>query len=105
MKNPFVIIALAGAVALAVMAGLSYTGSVPGVGTYAAYAQTPDAMGEGCTAKVDPDKCVGCGRCVKAAPEAFAWDATRRVATVKPDAPSTGIERGIKICPVDAITH
>ncbi|MEA3254123.1 MAG: ferredoxin [Chloroflexota bacterium] len=48
---------------------------------------------------------MGCGRCVSAAPEAFAWDETRRVATVKPDAPAAAIERGIKACPVDAITH
>ena len=104
-RNPFVIIALVATAALVVLAGLSYAGSAD-VATGVAVAQVPDEMGEGCTAKVDPDKCVGCGRCVAAAPEAFAWDETRRVATVKPDAPAAAVERGIKACPVDgAITQ
>ncbi len=80
-RNPFVIIALAVTVAFVALAGLNYTGSASGVATCAAYAQAPDEMGEGCTAKVDPDKCVGCGRCVAAAPEAFAWDAARKAAS------------------------
>lgn len=105
-RNPFVIIALAATVALVVVAGVSYTGSAPGVATSAADAQALDEMGEGCKAKVDPDKCVGCGRCVKAAPEAFAWDEANHVAKVKPDAPAAAVERGIKACPIDgAITQ
>ena len=105
-RNPFVIVALAVTVALVVIAGASHTGSAPGVATCAAHAQAPDEMAEGCKAKVDPDKCVGCGRCVKAAPEGFAWDAAHKVATVKPDAPAAAIERGIKACPIDgAITR
>jgi len=103
-RNPFVIIALAGTVALLVLAVVNYAGSA-GVATSVVVAQVPDEMGEGCKAKVDPDKCVGCGRCVSAAPEAFAWDETRRVATVKADASAAAIERGIKACPVDAISH
>lgn len=105
-SNPFVIVALAATVALVALAGVSYARSAPGVATCAAHAQAPDEMGEGCKAKVDPDKCVGCGRCVKAAPEAFAWDEANSVAKVKPDAPAAAIERGIKACPIDgAITR
>ena len=105
-RNPFVIVALAVTVALVVIAGVSHPESAPGVATCAAETQAPHEMGEGCKAKVDPDKCVGCGRCVKAAPEGFAWDEARGVATVKSDAPAAAIERGIKACPIDgAITR
>jgi len=98
LKNPFVIFALGAVVAFGVLAGVSYIND-------ARAATVAAEVGEVSTARVIPDKCVGCGRCVAAAPEAFAWDETNRKASVKPDAPAAGIEAGIAACPVDAIVR
>lgn len=55
------------------------------------------------TPHVDSSKCIGCGKCVKVAPEAFEIDTDTGKAKIKDGASQEAIERGAKACPVDAI--
>jgi len=54
---------------------------------------------------VDTDKCVGCGKCVKVAPQGFEMDESTGKAKIKEDAPKEAIERGAKACPVSAVVN
>jgi ferredoxin len=52
---------------------------------------------------VDAAKCIGCNKCVRVAPDAFAMDAKTGKAYVKPGASAASVTRGEKACPVDAV--
>ena len=52
---------------------------------------------------VDTEKCVGCTKCVKVAPEAFEMDAETQKASIKDGAPKDAIARGAEVCPVGAV--
>jgi len=56
-------------------------------------------------ATVVASRCVGCGKCVAAAPEAFTMDSQTGQAQIKPGAPADAIARGARACPVGAITQ
>ncbi len=56
-------------------------------------------------ATVVAGRCIGCGRCVAAAPEAFSMNPQTGKAEIKPGAPADAIARGAKACPVGAITQ
>jgi ferredoxin len=59
----------------------------------------------GCSVRVDPDICISTGNCVRAAPEAFAFD-DDDVSTPQPGAAGLSVERLVQIargCPVGAI--
>jgi len=110
-------IGVAIAIGLVVLVGgLVYAGHMSaGVGDAVACAECGAACTGQCTdcplaaevgesgAQVDPDKCIGCGRCVQVAPEAYEWNLTTRKAEVKPDAPPEALVRGAEACPVDAV--
>jgi len=52
---------------------------------------------------VDTDRCIGCGKCVKVAPDAFAIDRKTSKAYVKGGAPCASVAKGAKACPVGAV--
>jgi ferredoxin len=54
-------------------------------------------------ARVDPDRCIGCVRCVNVAPRAFRMNPETSKAEVVDGAPADAIERGAIACPVDAV--
>ncbi len=54
-------------------------------------------------AEVNADRCIGCGRCVQAAPEAYRMNPETGKAEIIEGAPAEAIERGAKACPVGAI--
>lgn len=54
-------------------------------------------------ATVDASRCVGCGKCVAVAPEAFEIDPETGKAKIKDGASQEDIARGIRACPVGAI--
>ncbi len=56
-------------------------------------------------AHVDQDACIGCGRCVDAAPDAFGMNSETGRAFVKPGASAASIEAGAAACPVDAVVR
>jgi len=56
-------------------------------------------------ATVVASQCIGCGRCVAAAPEAFTMNPQTGKAEIKSGAPADAIARGAKACPVGAITQ
>ena len=74
-------------------------------------AGTPDCThcaptpAEHTTPHVDASKCVGCGKCVEAAPDAFEMDAATRKAKVKDGAANQDIERGASVCPTNAVVR
>lgn len=54
---------------------------------------------------VDAEKCIGCGACVSACPEAFEIDDTTHKSVAKAGAENAPcIDEGVDICPVEAIT-
>jgi ferredoxin len=58
------------------------------------------------TVRIDKQGCLSSGRCVGAAPEAFAWD-DDHLADVRPQAVSLSLERLVEIargCPSLSIT-
>lgn len=54
-------------------------------------------------ATVDESRCVGCGKCVAVAPEAFEIDPETGKAKIKDGASGEDINRGARACPVGAI--
>lgn len=50
---------------------------------------------------VDPEKCVGCVRCVNVAPDAFWMNPETGKAEVREGASAESIALGIEACPVD----
>ena len=58
------------------------------------------------TARVDPERCTGCGLCADSAPEVFELDDSR--STVKTDPVPPHLEEAVRevadTCPEDAIT-
>ncbi len=74
---------------------------------YAATAARESGLGGGAeassTPRVDADKCIGCQKCVRVAPDAFKMNTGTKKAEVKPGAPAGSIEKGAKACPVDAV--
>ncbi len=60
-----------------------------------------------CIAKpyVDPDKCIGCNKCVRVAPDAFEMDKQTKKAEIKPGAPAASVAKGAKACPVEAVVQ
>lgn len=56
-------------------------------------------------ATVVASRCIGCGRCVAAAPEAFAINPQTGKAEIKAGAPADAIARGVRACPVGAIAQ
>lgn len=52
---------------------------------------------------VDAVKCIGCNKCVRVAPDAFAMDAKTGKAYVKPGASAASVAKGARACPVDAV--
>lgn len=54
---------------------------------------------------VDADRCIGCTRCTRVAPEAFEMNRETKRAQVKNNAPADMVERGAKACPVDAVVR
>jgi ferredoxin len=54
-------------------------------------------------AEVNADRCIGCGRCVHAAPEAYRMNSETGKAEVIEGAPAEAVERGAEACPVGAI--
>lgn len=55
-------------------------------------------------AVVDAERCVGCARCVRVAPEAFRMNPETGRAEVIDGASVEDIERGAQACPVKAIS-
>jgi ferredoxin len=55
---------------------------------------------------VDPNKCIGCGKCVKFDPSHFLMDNDIRKSIVisQSDLDSSSLSSAVSICPVDAIT-
>ena len=54
---------------------------------------------------MDAEKCIGCTRCTRVAPEAFEMNTETKKAEVKENAPAEMVERGAKACPVDAVVR
>ncbi len=54
---------------------------------------------------VDASKCIGCGKCVRVAPEAFEIDKKTGKAKIKVGASKAAVARGAKVCPVDAVVQ
>ncbi len=54
-------------------------------------------------ATVNSDRCIGCAKCVRVAPEAYQMNPQTGKAEIKPGAPADAIQRGAKVCPVGAI--
>lgn len=55
---------------------------------------------------VDPDKCIGCGKCINVDPAHFLMDTDTRKSTVisQSDLGSSTLANAIDRCPTDAIT-
>ena len=75
-------------------------------------ATCPHAQSEGCPpgtvadgARVDPDKCIGCVRCVNIAPDAFEMNPETRKAEIVDGASAEDVARGAQACPASAITR
>ncbi|MFP3904476.1 MAG: 4Fe-4S domain-containing protein [Armatimonadota bacterium] len=72
-------------------------------------ANCPNAVKDGTQATdtpyVDADKCIGCGRCVRVAPEAFEINSDTAKAEVKDGAPADMVEKGARACAVDAVVQ
>jgi ferredoxin len=63
-----------------------------------------DEVDAGPDATVDPERCIGCARCVNVAPEAFRMNSDTGKAEVIEGASEECIECGARACPVDAIS-
>lgn len=75
----------------------------PLAGTEECGASAGTCTAEHSEAYVDAGKCVGCDKCVKAAPEAFELDEDSGKASIKEGASEQAIERGAEACPVGAV--
>ena len=53
--------------------------------------------------RVDQALCTGCGICVDACPEVFAWGADGKAVAVKQESESCDIEEIADQCPMEAI--
>ena len=70
---------------------------------YADSSDCPVATGSTAKPHVDQDKCIGCKKCVRVAPDAFEMDKRTKKAEIKPGAPAASVARGAKACPVGAV--
>jgi len=77
--------------------------SCPLAGTDACKAATDTACDAHACAQVNADRCIGCGKCVRVAPEAFEINPETGKAEIRDGAPQDAVERGAQACPVGAI--
>jgi len=70
---------------------------------YAGTDKCPAAAAAAKKPYVDASKCIGCGKCVRVAPEAFEIDKKTGKAKIKVGASKVAVARGAKVCPVDAV--
>lgn len=72
-------------------------------------AEAQGCSGGGCAAEacatVDAARCIGCGKCVAVAPEAYRMNPQTGRAEIKPGAPADAIARGARVCPVKAVNQ
>lgn len=54
-------------------------------------------------ATVIADRCIGCVKCVRVAPEAYRMNPDTNKAEIIPGAPAEAIARGARACPVNAV--
>ena len=70
---------------------------------YAGTTECPAATSATSKPYVDQDKCIGCGKCVRVAPDAFEMNTQTKKAEIKPGAPAASVCKGAKACPVGAV--
>ncbi|MFW5868936.1 MAG: ferredoxin [Armatimonadota bacterium] len=66
--------------------------------------ETAVAVDDDSKMTVDPERCIGCVRCVNVGPEAFRMNSETGKAEVIEGASAEDLHRGACACPVDAIS-